>query len=607
MPRVISYTRFSSTRQSRGDSYRRQTEMALKWCKEHGLELDTDFILEDLGVSGYSGANARKGSLGVLQIMLLNGEIEPGTVLLIEAFDRLTRLPLPDAYELLFSLVNNGLTIVTLNDGKVWTKEGLKDLGAFMMSMVTLYKGFQESEHKSGRLRETFDQHRKTGSQQAFGTAPGWLSRENKSSPWVVDEEKAEVVRKVFELAAMGYGSKAIAKRANEEKWIVPTRLNKTEGRWHARMPGILLRNRAVLGEHEHRIRTHEAQAQHWKGLATGIVVPDYFPRIVSDELWHRAKASIDTRKVAKRRDTQYFNIWSGLMYCGHCGAPIQRKSTKIGYSKGQHICSDKLAGLTQCPSSAVITADPCLLNEIYVYASAILGTKSGEAFAEEAAALDALIKAKAAESARIAIAIAKTGGSVAALVNKAVEIENEMRAAKEKLEEVQREMALDDANATFDDSFIIDAMSFLYIADDQTAKDKRAALHLKLARLVDYIMLYAYDVALVKYKNVDGFQVVPLMPKRLPSRAKPEQEQQGIEQGQQGAEQGHKPPPPRKQRKPAPQPNLALAWAGELVPPAPKIRAPQLGKAKSYKDSLVYVKEDNSPASVFWPRMDNL
>ncbi|MTD33594.1 recombinase family protein [Paludibacterium denitrificans] len=382
MPRVISYTRFSSAKQAAGDSYRRQTEMALRWCKQNDMVLDTELNLEDLGVSGYSGANSKRGALGVLQVMLLNGDIEPGTILLIEAFDRLTRMSLPDAYELLFSLVNNGLTIVTLTDNKTWTKEALKDPGSFMMSMVLLYRGHEESKQKSKRLRDTFEDARKKSKKGAFGTAPWWLYREAQDQPWQVDEVKAESVRKVFELSAIGYGSKMIAKRANEDKWPIPTRETKVRpDHWHGRMPGQLLRNRAVLGEHEHRLRNHEAQSYHWKGLSTGIVVPDYYPRIVSDELWNKAHASIATRRVAKRRDTQYYNIWSGLMYCGYCGAPIQRRSAKVGYSKGQSFCSDKLAGITECPSSAVITSDPCLLDEIYKYGSSIREAKQGKNF----------------------------------------------------------------------------------------------------------------------------------------------------------------------------------------------------------------------------------
>lgn len=552
MPRVISYTRFSSRRQAKGDSYRRQTEMALTWCRENGLELDTGLVLEDLGTSAYSGANAKRGALGVLQMMCLNGELERGTILLIEAFDRLTRLPLPDAYELLLSLVNNGLTIVTLNDHKVWTKAKLKDLEPFLLSLVSLYKGFQESDHKADRLQRTFKQHRDAGSKQAFGSAPGWLHREDKTKPWQVNEELAESVRKVFRMSAIGYGSKAIAKEANEHGWPVPTRLNTTAGRWHAQMPGQLLRNRAVLGEHEHRIHTHEARSEHWQGRRTGIVIPDYYPRIVSDELWHMARASIDTRVIAKRRDTHYYNIFAGLLYCGYCGAPMQRKYERNGHSKGQIACSDRLAGVTKCPSSAVNHSDPSILENIYIFSSASLGTDDGQRATAELAVIEAQLRERTEQSERIADAIAKTGGSVNALIAKAQEIGDELTALADKRDMLLQAKALSAANATFDSSWLDNALEHLYKAGNDESRDARVSLHLQIARLVETIWIWGYEVALIKYKNYDLLHVVPLPFKRLPSRANPKAKY-------------HKPPKPKD---PPPQPHLQAALRGELIPP---------------------------------------
>ena len=40
MIKAYSYIRFSSTRQMRGDSLRRQTELSEQYAKEHNLELD---------------------------------------------------------------------------------------------------------------------------------------------------------------------------------------------------------------------------------------------------------------------------------------------------------------------------------------------------------------------------------------------------------------------------------------------------------------------------------------------------------------------------------------------------------------------------------------
>ena len=579
MPRVISYTRFSSPRQSRGDSYRRQTEMALKWCLKYDLTLDTDFVLEDLGVSGYSGANTKRGALGALQKLCLEGKMEKGTILLIEALDRLTRLPLPDAQELLLSLINNGLTIVTLTDGKVWTKDKLKSLEDFMMSVLTLYRGFQESEYKSKRLRETFKAHRDNESNQAFGAAPGWLYRDSKTAPWQVDEAKASVVIKVFELSASGLGSKAIAGVANKEGWGVPTRLNLTEGRWHAQMPGIILRNRAVLGEHEYRIHTHEAHEEHWQGKPTGQVVKNFYPRIISDDLWDRSRASIATRAVAKRRDSHGFNIWSGLLFCGYCGAPLQRKHEKKGYSRASVSCSDRLAGITTCPTSAAKEMDKTLLAKIYLYAADSLASARGSDVLERIASLEAQLKERVTESERVVEAIVKTGG-LDMLVQKAMSINEEINRIKGELETQRQAAAMTDDDLTFDSTFYDHAVKHLYELDDES-RLVRAGLHLKLARLVKTIWVWAYDVAIVEFK--DNLRLTVALPvKKLPSRVRPDSKH-------------HKPPKPKLEKRP----KLGEAFAGLLIVPEAQRRNVQ--KAAKPKPILYAVETVETEETKPW------
>lgn len=567
MSRVISYTRFSSRKQAAGDSYRRQTEAALRWCKEHGHELDTSLNFEDLGVSAFSGANIESGALGALQASLIAGKIERGTILLVEALDRITRQDLLTAIPLFITLVNLGLTIVTLTDNKVWNNETMKDIGAFMFSVLTLYRGHQESEYKSKRLQATFKHHRKTGSKQAFGSAPGWLTRANKSEHWVIIEEKAESVRNVFELAAQGYGSKVIAAKANAEGWPVPTRLNLTNGRWHGQMPGQLLRNRAVLGEHEHRIHTYEAHSEHWQGRSSGIVYQDYYPRIISDELWDRARASIATRFQMKRRDTHYYNIFSGLLYCGHCGAPIQRKVEQKGYSRAQLICSDKIAGVTECHTASAKQTDEYLLDAIFAHSTNVLGSNQGRDIQEAIAVGEAAILKKQKESERVVEAISASGGSVVALANKARQLQDELDELSSKLEALRVELAIANDNMdSLDVDWLIGELDFLYEPSDK-AKDSRAALHLRIARSVETMWIWAYEVALIKFKGKDGLVPVSLPPKQLPSRANP-------------ASKYHKPPKPRLSK---PQPIQIQALLGTLTPPMPRRIIPLKHREKPY------------------------
>ena len=124
---VISYTRFSSKRQAAGHSKERQDDHALKWCLEYGYELNIESSVHDPGFSAYSAAHLNRGGLGVLRQAAEDGKLK-NTIVLVEAFDRLSRQPLTAAYELLLSLVNNGVSVVTLTDSKVWNETTLKSL-----------------------------------------------------------------------------------------------------------------------------------------------------------------------------------------------------------------------------------------------------------------------------------------------------------------------------------------------------------------------------------------------------------------------------------------------------------------------------------------------
>ncbi len=63
MSRAFSYIRFSSKKQQKGESFRRQAEFAVEVCRENGWVLDETLTLNDLGVSAFRGNNAKVGAL----------------------------------------------------------------------------------------------------------------------------------------------------------------------------------------------------------------------------------------------------------------------------------------------------------------------------------------------------------------------------------------------------------------------------------------------------------------------------------------------------------------------------------------------------------------
>ena len=78
-PKAYSYIRFSTPQQAKGDSHTRQTDKAARYAVDHGLALDTDLNLTDLGVSAYRGKNAKTGSLSVFLKAIEDGTVPRGS------------------------------------------------------------------------------------------------------------------------------------------------------------------------------------------------------------------------------------------------------------------------------------------------------------------------------------------------------------------------------------------------------------------------------------------------------------------------------------------------------------------------------------------------
>jgi hypothetical protein len=87
-PKVFSYLRFSADIQSRGDSIRRQTQLARDYCDKNGLVLDDSLSFRDLGVSAYKGANAATGKLSLFLKSFEEGKVKQGDILLVRTSTR---------------------------------------------------------------------------------------------------------------------------------------------------------------------------------------------------------------------------------------------------------------------------------------------------------------------------------------------------------------------------------------------------------------------------------------------------------------------------------------------------------------------------------------
>src|SRR5690348_4315741 len=112
---AYSYIRFSHPQQAAGDSLRRQTERAEAYCARKGLTLDTALTLRDLGVSAWQGKNAAVGNFRTFLDAIKTGRVEPGSALIVEGIDRISRQGIDEGYDLIKSILKAGVRIVTLS------------------------------------------------------------------------------------------------------------------------------------------------------------------------------------------------------------------------------------------------------------------------------------------------------------------------------------------------------------------------------------------------------------------------------------------------------------------------------------------------------------
>jgi len=309
--KAYSYIRFSTPQQLKGDSLRRQLEASRAYAKQHDLVLDES--LRDIGVSAFKGKNATEGALKKFIELVEAGRIEKGSILILESLDRLSRQQVFTALGLFSSILSAGVEIVTLSDGQHYTAESINDVGQLMFSLISMSRSHEESAVKSKRLAASWENKRKLaveGNRPMTGNCPKWLRVSDDRSCFEVIEERAEIIRNIYAQSLSGVGQRKIA--ANLNKNGVAT-FNKGS-MWHDSYIAKVINSKAVIGEYQPKK----------KGEPIGEPIPDYYPAIVSEDIYYKVQSARVSRRSpssAGRKGEKFSNLFSGLCKCLECGS----------------------------------------------------------------------------------------------------------------------------------------------------------------------------------------------------------------------------------------------------------------------------------------------
>ncbi len=303
-PLVVSYLRFSRPEQALGDSVRRQLALSDAWCQANGTTIDTS--LTDKGVSAFRGSNAEVGALGTFLSLVQNGRVPKGSVLLVESLDRLSRQEVRLALTAFLNVINAGITVVTLADGREYSEDKC-ELAELVTSIVVMSRAHEESATKSRRLSEAWKAKRsKLCEKPMTSRLPAWCQL--RGGKVVLVEAKAEAVRTIYRWALDGMGLGTIVRRANND--LPPVGRKDYYVRSYIFK---LLKNRSVLGEFQPHKITYVSGKKRREPI--GDVVLDYFPRIVEPDDYAAVQARLARGRRTGGPTSGYVSIFRGLLH----------------------------------------------------------------------------------------------------------------------------------------------------------------------------------------------------------------------------------------------------------------------------------------------------
>jgi site-specific DNA recombinase len=333
MKTAAIYARVSSDKQREENTIASQTAAMVVFAREQQFEVPQEWVFED---EGYSGASLIRPGLERVRDLAAEGLIQ---AILVYAPDRLSRRY---AHQVLLieEFARAGVETLFVHAPRGSTPED--ELLVQFQGMIAEYERAQILE----RSRRGKRHRARQGEVSVLSGAPfgyRFIRKTDQAAAYYqVDEERARIVRRIFELYSVeGLSIGAIARVLNEQ--AVPT--CKRRSRWERSTVWGMLRNPAYKGQacfgktglaprqritRPIRLRggiasrnsaSHERPRDDWIAIAV--------PQIVSEETFALAQERLEANKTHAPRRTVTPSVVQGLVSCAKCGYALYRTSTR--------------------------------------------------------------------------------------------------------------------------------------------------------------------------------------------------------------------------------------------------------------------------------------
>lgn len=325
-----------------------QLHIIRDYAKQNGYILPEEYIFQDDGISGSS---AKKRPAFNQMIALAKDKEPPFTAILVLMFSRFCRNR--EESVLYKSLLRRqGISVISI-------KEPMID-GPFGTLIESIIEWFDEYYliNLSAEVKRGMTEKFRRG--EAMGAAPFGYRIDSANKTFVIDPDRAEIVRSVFQSYADGAGCREIAVQLGS-CGVTTKRGNPPDNRFVEYM----LRNPVYIGKirwtPEHKTNYSRTHVNDGVELVDG-----KHPPIITQELWNAVQKRMDQRKASYgkyQRQAPAEWMLKGLVRCSSCGATLVMSARNTNcpylqchnYAKG--ICKTSHALSVRKANAAVIDA----------------------------------------------------------------------------------------------------------------------------------------------------------------------------------------------------------------------------------------------------------
>ncbi len=313
MKTAVIYARYSSDSQTE-----QSIEGQLRVCNEYAKSKDI-VVLDTYIDRAMTGTNDNRPDF---QRMLKDSCKKEWDYILVYKFDRFSR----NKYETAIhkkTLKDNGVKVISAMEYIPDSPEAII-LESMLEGYAEYYSAELSQKVKRG-MNETRQKGNFTGGMLVYG-----YKVENKKV--LIDEEKAETVRYIYEQYAMGVYVKDIIKALTAK--------------------GILNHNKPFAKNTVYKI----LKCEKYSGIYRygNEVFTNIYPQIVPKDIWDIVRKKVESNRYGKR-STEVVYLLRQKMVCGYCGSPISAEcgTAKNGEKKRYYKCLGRKRG-NGCQKSQV-------------------------------------------------------------------------------------------------------------------------------------------------------------------------------------------------------------------------------------------------------------